>query len=317
MIRFIAKRLPVAGLVIIFGSVLAFLIPRLAPGDPAAAIVGQNAPKEVYEAVRSQMGLDLPLWQQYTSWIDKLFHGDLGTSYLLHQPVADLVLARMGATIELAVAGFLIMVIAGLSLASWGALSPNRLVGRLVDSATSLALAVPAFLVGLALMIAFGIMWPVFPVSGTITLQEDFLTGLQYLLLPAITVAFVPTAVFAKLVQTQMLAVKGEEFVRTAIAKGVSQRRINSKHIRRNSLAPAIVVSGIIFSELLGGAVIVENIFARDGLGSLAVSAVLNRDYMVVQFLVLMSVVIATLIQLVAEALQALFDPRLRAASLS
>jgi peptide/nickel transport system permease protein len=315
MIRFIMKRLPVALLVIVFGSILAFLIPRIAPGDPAAAMVGQDAPQEIYQAVRVQMGLDLPLWQQYSTWVSNILHGNLGTSYLLHQPVSDLVLARMGATVELAIAGFLIMVIAGFGLASWGALSPNRWIGYFVDSATSLGLAIPAFLIGLALIIVFGILWPILPVSGTVTIREDFVTGLHYLILPAITVAFVPTAVFAKLVQTQMLAVKGEEFVRTAIAKGVSQRRINSKHIRRNSYAPAIVVSGVIFSELLGGAVIVENIFARDGLGSLAVSAVFNRDYMVVQFLVLMSVVTATIVQLLAEALQAFFDPRLRLAA--
>jgi peptide/nickel transport system permease protein len=314
MIRFVLRRLPVALLVIVAGSLLAFLIPRLTPGDPAAAMVGQGAPIEVYQAVRTQLGLDLPLHQQYLTWIANLLRGDLGQSYLLRQPVSELVTQRLGATLELALAGFAIMLVAGFTLASHAALSSNPWIVRGVEATTGLALAIPAFLVGVILIVLFGIVWPVLPVSGTVTLRDDFVSGLQYLVLPAVTVAFAPTAVFARLVQNQMASVKGEEFVRTAIAKGLAKQRIDRWHIRRNSLAPAVVVSGVIFSELLGGAVIVENIFAREGLGSLAVSAVANRDYMVVQVLVLMSIVIATLVQLAAEVIQALLDPRLVAA---
>lgn len=312
MIRFVLRRLPVALLVIFAGSLLGFLVPRLAPGDPAATMVGQNAPVETYQAVRAQMGLDLPIWQQYLQWMTNLAQGDLGRSYTLRQPVANLVADRLEATLELAAAALLITVVTGFALAGWGALSRRFWVRRTIDGATSLMLAIPAFLIGVLLIVALGIIWPIFPVSGTVTLSQDLWGGLTYLVLPAITVAFLPTAVFARLVQARMNEVKGEEFVRTAIAKGLSRRRINNRHIRRNSLAPALVVIGVIVSELLGGAIVVENIFARDGLGSLAVSSVFNRDYMVIQFLIFMSIAVATLMQLLTESLQAAFDPRIR-----
>lgn len=309
---FLTNRLPIAVLVIAVGSVAAFLVPRLAPGDPAAAIVGQNASDESYQAVRQALGLDLPLWQQYLSWISGLLHGDLGVSFSTGRPAAELIGDRLPATVELAVAGTLIMIVVGFTIASIGSTTPHRAVRGTIDGITGAMLAVPAFLVGLVLIIVFGILWPVLPVSGTVTLAEDPVIGLQYLILPAITVAIVPTVVFIRLVQAQMRKIKNEEYVATAIVKGIPAREVRARHIRRNALSPAIVVAGVIFGELLGGAVVVEYIFGRDGLGSLAVSSVANRDYMVTQVLILGAVVVAVGIQLTTELIQSAADPRIR-----
>ena len=311
---FLTRRLPLALLVIVAGSVAAFLVPRLAPGDPAAAIVGQNASEEVYLAVREQLGLDLPLWQQYLNWINGLLHGDLGVSFTTGRPAAELISDRIPATVELAVAGTVLMLVVGFAVASAGATTRRRAVRGPIDGVTGVLLALPAFLIGLALIVAFGIVWPVLPVSGTVTVAEDPIVGLQYLILPAITVAIIPTVVFIRLVQTQMRQIKGEEFVATAIVKGIPDRQVRANHIRRNALAPAIVVAGVIFGELLGGAVMVEYIFGRDGLGSLAVSSVANRDYMVTQVLILGAVVVAVTIQLTTELIQTAVDPRVRLA---
>lgn len=309
---FFSHRLPLALLVVFVGSILAFLVPRLAPGDPAAAMVGQNAPPDVYEAVRTQMGLDLPVWEQYLAWIGNLAKGDLGVSYFSKQDVSALLIERLPSTVELAVAGLVITLLVGFATASLGATTTKPWVRNAIDGISSTLLAVPAFLIGLALIIVFGIVLPVLPVSGSVAIIEDPVKGFQYLILPALTVAIVPTVVFVRLVQRQMLDVKREEFVETAIAKGISARQVNARHIRRNSLGPAIVVAGVIFGELLGGAVIVENIFSRQGLGSLAVTSVANRDYMVTQVLILGAVIVAVTIQLISELLQTAVDPRVR-----
>lgn len=308
----ITRRLPIALFVVLAGSVLAFLVPRLAPGDPAAAIVGQNAPHATYEAVRAELGLDLPLWQQYLKWFGNVLQGNLGTSYYTHRPVAELIGDRLEPTVELALAGLIIMLLAGFALASWGATSRRKGIRHAIDGGSSVLLAIPAFLIGIGLIVLFGIVWPVLPVSGTVTLSENFVVGLQYLLLPAITVAIVPTVVFVRIVQSQMLGVKSEDYVATAIAKGLRPRLVNTRYIRANALGPAIVVAGVIFGELLGGAVVVENIFGRDGLGQLAVTSVANRDYMVTQTLIFGALLVAVCVQLVSEFLQALTDPRVR-----
>ncbi|NHA67166.1 ABC transporter permease [Phycicoccus flavus] len=312
MLRFLIRKLPSVLGVTVVASMIAFALPRLAPGDPAVALVEGDASPETIAALRSEMGLDLPLWQQYLKWVGSLLHGDLGTSYILNRPVGDLILGRMDSTLELTIAATLLMVAVGMF---FGVLGGSRLTPwarAFVDSWNTFFLAVPAYLVGLILILVFGIYTRVLPVSGEMSVLQNPNFGLQYLLLPALALALPGAAVVARLVQTSMLTNRGEDYVDLAISKGVSPRRITVRHVARNSLGTAAVVIGLRIGDLLAGALIIEQVFARNGLGSLAVNAVQSRDYLLLQVLILLAVVIAILAQLASEIALAALDPRIR-----
>lgn len=312
MLRHLVRKLPSVLLVAVASSLVAFTLPRLAPGDPAVALAGSDASAEQVDAIRRAAGLDRPLWRQYLDWVGGLFHGDLGTSYLNRRPVGDLILSRLESTLELAALATLLMVAVGLTLGILAG-SPRRPWARgLLDVVTTLFLATPPFLTGLLLILFLGIAVPVLPISGEVGLLSNPEAGIQYLILPASALALPQAAVIARLVQTQMRDVRGEDFVDLATAKGVPPGTITRRHVLRNSLGTAIVAIGLRVGELLGGAVVIEAIFARNGLGQLAVASVQGRDYLVLQVLILGAVLIAAFIQLLSEVVIAALDPRIR-----
>ncbi|MBF4571915.1 ABC transporter permease [Herbiconiux sp. VKM Ac-1786] len=312
MTRFLLRKLPSVALVIVVSSIIAFLLPRLAPGDPAAALAGADATPEQVAAIREQSGLDDPLIAQYINWITGIFRGDFGNSYIFQRPVAELVLDRLESTLELAALATVIMIVVGLTLGILSG-SPRAKVSRgVLDVLNTLLLATPPFLTGLLLILVFGVTWRLLPVSGEVGLLENPEIGIQYLLLPAFALALPQAAVVARLVQTSMQNVRGEDFVDLAFAKGASPRRITYRHVLRNSLGTAVVAIGLRIGELLGGAIVIEAIFARNGLGQLAVQAVQDRDYFIIQILILGAVILAVLIQIITEIALAALDPRIR-----
>lgn len=312
MLGFLARRLPSVLVVAIVTSVIAFTLPRLAPGDPAVAVAGSEATPEQLAAVRAELGLDRPLPLQYWNWVSGLFRGDLGESLITNRPVAQLILSRMESTLELAALATVLMIIVGLGLGV--AAGSSRTIGgrAFLDIVTTICLATPPFLTGLILIVVLGISFPIMPVSGEILMSEDFWGGLQFLILPALALAIPQGALVARLLQTTMTATKNEDFVDLAKAKGVPRKRIMRRHILRNSWGPAVVAIGLRVGDLLAGAIVVEAIFARNGLGILAVDAVQSRDYLVLQALILGAVLIAVFIQLTSEIILAALDPRIR-----
>ncbi|GGA65120.1 peptide ABC transporter permease [Pseudoclavibacter endophyticus] len=312
MLRFLLKKLPAVLIVIAATSIIAFLLPRLAPGDPATALAGADATPEQIEAIRQATGLDQPLVVQYFDWIGGVFRGDLGQSYLFNTSVGELILSRLESTLELAALAAIIMIAIGLLLGTLSGSPRSRVSRSILDVINTVMLATPPFLTGLLLILVFGIYWRLLPVSGEVGLIEDPNAGIQYLILPAIALALPQAAVVARLLQTSMLNVRGEDFVDLARAKGASPRRITYRHVLRNSLGATVVVIGLRIGELLGGAIVIEAIFARNGLGQLAVASVQDRDYFVVQALILGAVVIAVAIQLFTEIILAALDPRIR-----
>jgi peptide/nickel transport system permease protein len=312
MLRFLLRRLPTVAIVVVATSGIAFVLPRLAPGDPAAALAGADATPDQIEAIRQQTGLNRPAVQQYVDWIGGVLHGDLGRSYLLDRPVSELIAARLESTVELAALAALLMIALGLLLGTISGSPRSRWTRGVLDIVNTFMLATPPFLTGLLLMLAFGIYWRVLPVSGETGLLEDPNAGIQYLILPAVALALPQAAVVARLLKTSMLRVRGEDFVDLARAKGASPRRITYRHVLRNSLGAAVVAIGLRIGELLGGAIVIEAIFARNGLGQLAVTSVQDRDYFVIEALILGAVVIAVLIQLGTEVVLAALDPRIR-----
>lgn len=312
MLRFLLNKLPSFVIVVIVSSVIAFLLPRLAPGDPAVVLAGPDATPRVVAAIREQLGLDQPLWAQYVKWIGGVLHGDLGRSYVLQRPVAELILSRLDSTLELATLAAIIMIAVGVGLGVLGGSPRSPFARSVVDIFNTVFLATPPFLTGLLLILLLGFAIPILPISGEVSVFKDPAIGIQFLILPAVSLALPQAAVIARMLQTSMLTTRGEDFVDLAKAKGVSPLSITGRHVLRNSFGPVVVVIGLRIGELIAGAIIVESIFARNGLGSLAVSSVQTRDYLVVQALVLGAVMIAVVVQLLSEIALAVLDPRVR-----
>jgi peptide/nickel transport system permease protein len=312
MIRYLIRRLPSIVLVLVATSVIAFLLPRLVPGDPAAAVAGPDASPQTIAAIRTQLGLDKPLITQYFDWIGGVFTGDLGQSLQFRRPVSELVGDRLGSTVQLALLAAIFLVIFGIGLGILAGSARSRWARTLVEGTNTGFLAAPPFLVGLLLILLFGVAIRILPTSGEVSVLDNPNFGFQYLLLPALALALPMSAGVARLVQTSMLAIRQEDFVDLAVAKGASPWRINIRHILRNSLGPAVVAIGIRFGDLLAGAVVIEAIFARNGLGQLAVSGAQSNDYPVMQVLILGAVFIAVVAQLLTEITLSALDPRVR-----
>jgi peptide/nickel transport system permease protein len=312
MLRFLLHKLPSFVVVVIVSSIVAFLLPRLAKGDPAVVLAGPDATPAVVAKIREQLGLDQPLWVQYGQWIGGVLHGDLGRSYILHRPVEELIASRLDSTLELAALAAIIMIAVGVGLGVLGGSPRSPWARSVVDVFNTVFLAVPPFLTGLLLILLLGFAIPVLPISGERSIFVDPGIGIQFLILPSVALALPQAAVIARMLQTSMLGTRGEDFVDLAKAKGVPPFIITRRHVLRNSLGSVVVVIGLRIGELLAGAIVVESIFARNGLGSLAVSSVQTRDYLVVQALVLGAVMIAVVIQLFSEIALAALDPRVR-----
>ncbi|MBV1894640.1 MAG: ABC transporter permease [Ilumatobacteraceae bacterium] len=310
--RYLLRRIPSVVLVLVVASFVGFSLPRLAPGDPAVTLAGPDATLEQIEAIRSEEGLDENLIAQYFDWVKDVASGDLGTSILSGRPVSELISSRLATTVELAVVALIFMLIIGATLGVIAGSARNRYVSAIVDSFNSVLLGTPPFLVGLIFILIIGVELDLLPFSGSVPITEDPIEGFRSVFLPALALALPPAAAIARLVQAQMRKTRGEQFVELAVAKGVPSRRISVRHVLRNSTDAGIVLAGIRAGELLAGAVVIEAIFARNGLGQLAVQSVQNRDYQVVQVIVVGAVAVALAIQLLTEILLAALDPRIR-----
>lgn len=312
MLMYLVRRLPSVVFLLVATSMVAFALPRLAPGDPAVAVAGPDASPETLELIREQMGLNKPLITQYLDWVGGVLTGDLGRSFTTGRPVSELIGTRVGSTIELALIAAVFMVAIGIALGVWTATARRPAARLLLDGLNSALLSAPPFLTGLLLILLLGIAVPILPISGEVAFVDDPIIGIQYLLLPALALALPQAATIARLVTATMRATEGEDFVDLAIAKGVPHGVVVRTHILRNSMAPALVTIGLRFGELLAGAIVIEAIFARHGLGSLAVSSVQTRDYLVVQVLILAAVTVAVVMQILTDLGVALLDPRIR-----
>ncbi|MFD7502311.1 ABC transporter permease [Streptomyces sp. NPDC059850] len=312
MIRFLARKAPSVVFVLLASSVVAFSLPRLAPGDVAVSLAGADPTAANVAAIREELGLDRSPVVQYWDWISGLFHGDLGQSYRLHRSVASLIGDRLESTVELAVFATLLVVVLGTALGVLAGSTKRRWTRATLDLGNSLLVAVPAFLIALALILIFGVYHRWLPVSGEVSMLENPAIGIQYLTLPAVALALSPSGIVARLLQTEMAKVRNEDYVDLALAKGASSRRITLRHVLRNSFGTAVVAIGLEIGTLLAGAVIMESIFNRNGLGQLAVTSVQSRDFTVLQVLILGVVFVAVICQLITEMVLATLDPRIR-----
>lgn len=315
MLNFAARRLLQAVPVMFVATVGVFLLLHLLPGDPAALMAGPDAPQATIDFVRHDMGLDQPLPLQYVVWLEHILRGDLGKSVFSKLPVSQLIGQRAPATIELAIAGELLTVLIALPLGVLAAARQRTPIDWLVSSATSVGLAVPNFWLGILLILLFAVALGWLPPGQRGDLFKDPLAELKFLALPAFTLALPQAMNLSRLTKASVLEVLYEDHVRTARAKGLDSLTVLSAHVLRNALVPIVTAIGLDVGRLLGGALVVETIFAWPGLGTLMLTAVGNRDYVIVQACLLLLVATFILVNLFADISYGFLDPRIRLAA--
>jgi ABC-type dipeptide/oligopeptide/nickel transport system permease component len=309
--RYVVRRLLQTIPVLLGVSLLAFAIMHVVPGDPVRLIAGPDAPEEVVQRIRGQLGLDRPLHEQYLSFLGRALQGDLGRSLRSRAPVTDEVLRRFPATLELTTVSMLVAVAVGIPLGLVAAVRRSTWIDYLAMGTSLSTLSLPIFWVGIVAIWLFSLQLGWFPVSGRGGPVWEW-NGLRHIALPALTLATASVAIISRLTRSGMLDVLGREFITTARAKGVSPVGVVGKHALKNALIPVVTVVGLQYGFLLGGAVVTETIFAWPGVGRLAMTSILQRDYPVVQGCVLLVAVLFVLINLAVDLLYSWLDPRIR-----
>ena len=304
MTAYFLRRILIALPTLLGVVVLVFLMVRLAPGDPAVLLAGEFATPETLEAIRARYGLDRSLPEQFFIYMGALLRGDLGESARSRRPVLEELKTYFPNTLELALAAILVAVLTGIPLGILAALRPGSGLDLSVMVLALLGVSMPVFWFGLLAILIFSVELGWFPVAGKGTLA--------HLVLPAVTLGINATALLARMTRGTLLEVLSQDYIRTARAKGLSERVVIYKHALRNALIPVITVVGLEFGTLLSGAVITETIFAWPGLGQLLVGSILARDYPVVQGAVLLVATSFVLINLLVDLLYAAIDPRVR-----
>ena len=312
MAAFLIRRFAEAVPVVFLATLLIFLGMRLIPGDPALVLAGQNATPEALAAIRQANGLDQPLPVQYAIWLNNALHADFGVSFFSRTPVAQLLAQRAPATLELGLAAMLVTVVLSVPSGVLAAVRHHRPHDWLISGFNGLAVAVPSFWLGILAILLFSLALGWLPPGGAGDLARDPLQALKFLVLPAITLALPGVAAVSRLVKASMLEVLGDDYVRTARAKGVAEQGVVLGHALRNALVPVVTLLGLQFGRLLGGAVITESVFSWPGLGRLIRDAIGNRDYAVVQATLLLLVVTFIVINLLTDVLYGVLDPRIR-----
>ncbi|KXF75375.1 glutathione ABC transporter permease [Paramesorhizobium deserti] len=314
MASYIAKRLFAAIPVLLGLSMIVFLIMAMIPGDPATAILGSYATPENVERLNRSLGLDKALPQQYLAWLGNLLHGDFGRSYALNRPVLDEVLERFSATLILAGTALILCTVFGLLAGIVSAVRQFGWVDRVVTFFVLIGISIPSFFLGLLLILLFAVQLRILPASGMYAIYGggDLADLLKHLLLPAVTLAVVATGVVARLTRTAMLEVLRQDFIRTARAKGLSERKVIYRHALKAAMVSVVPVIGLQAGFVLGGAVYIETVFQWPGIGAMLVKAISTRDLLLVQGGVLFVAAAYVFVNLIADIVQAVLDPRLK-----
>ncbi len=312
MYGYILKRMLAAIPVMGFVALFVFLLLRLTPGDPAAILAGDTATPEQLDAIRTSLGLNDPLFVQFFNWISDLLRGDFGTSILSGKPVIELIADRMEPTISLALTTITLSVIIAVPLGVIAAWKQGTLIDRFVMLLSVLGFSVPVFVIGYLMISLFSMQLNWFPVQGFKPIGDGVGQFLHRIALPTFTLTLLYIALIARITRTSMLEILGDDYVRTARAKGLPESRVLMRHALRNCSVPIITVIGIGFALIISGVVVTESVFNLPGLGRLTVDAVLSRDYPVIQAVILLASLIYVVINLLIDIAYVLLDPRIR-----
>lgn len=312
MIGFVARRVAATVPVMLIVALVVFLMLHLTPGDPAAILAGDNATTAQIAEIRAGLGLERPLPVQFAAWLAQVATGDLGHSYFFRQPVADLVLQRIGPTLALATTTLLVTLVVALPLGTLAAHHHGSLVDRLVMGFSVLGFSIPVFVLGYLLIWIFAVELKWLPVQGYRPLSAGLWPFLERMILPSCTLAVIYIALIARITRASVLETLGEDYVRTARAKGLRERAVLVRHALRNAAVPIVTVIGLGVALLIGGVVVTESVYNIPGLGRLTVDAVLGRDYPTIQGVILVFSGLYVLINLVIDVAYTVLDPRIR-----
>ncbi len=309
---FIVRRLLVTIVVLLLVSLISFSIMQMVPGDPAVVMAGLAATADQIEAIRKQFGLDQPFHVQLVRWYAGIAVGDMGQSMTLGRSVGQALIERLPATIGLALVAFVMTIVLGLGAGILAAIRQNTWVDQLVMTLAVIGVSVPSFWLGLILIIVFAVSFDLLPAGGYVAFAQSPRDWLVSLLLPAFSLALLQVGLLARITRSAMVETLRQDFVRTARAKGLPAWMVICKHALMNVMVMVITIIGIIFSLMLSGSVVIETVFSIPGLGRLMASAILTRDYPLIQGGLLLTAAMFVLINLVVDVLYAYVDPRIR-----
>ncbi len=315
MAAFLIRRLVHAIPILFLVSLIVFLLLRWLPGDPAQLILGQEATPEALAALRTKLGLDRPLPVQYVTWLAGVVRGDLGVSLITNQPVLQVILSKLPPTVELAVGAFTFSLLVAIPA---GIISATRRGSAADYAATMFAfagLSIPNFWLGIMLLLFFAVQLKWLPASGYVPLWQDPAQNLKVMILPILATGMREAAIVTRQMRSSLLETLGQDYIRTAWAKGLRERAVLFGHAFKNGLIPIITVGGLQIAGLLGGLVITEQVFSIPGFGRLIVDSIFNRDFTMVQGAVLVAAVIVVLVNILVDVLYAFIDPRIKLAA--
>ncbi|MEN1987715.1 ABC transporter permease [Paenibacillus sp. ES5-4] len=308
MVRRLLSLVPVLFVV----AVVVFSIIHLTPGDPAAILLGEEATQADIDEMRSRMGLDRPIYEQFGIWLLGLLSGDLGQSVFLDKPVVQAFVERLGPTLSLAILAQIIGIALALTLGITAARHRGGIVDQFIMGFSMLGISIPSFLLGSLLVILFGVKLQWLPVAGYQPLESGLWSHLKYLLLPGIVLGVIQAALIARMTRASILDVLSENFIKTAKAKGVKEKWIIYTHVLRVAFIPILTVIGESFGGLVTGAAVIETLFNIPGVGQLIVNSISRRDYTVIQGSVLLVTVAYVFVNLIVDLLYGVVDPRVR-----
>lgn len=312
MLTFILRRLASFFLTLALASIVIFFMLEIVPGDPARLMLGINATDDAVIALREQMGLNAPVWQRYLGWVSGLVVGDFGRSHTYSVPVAELIAERAVVSLPLAIMALLLSTAIAIPVGVYAAARRGKASDASVMAATQIGIAVPNFWFALLLVYLFAVTLRLVPAGGFPGWDDGLWPALQALILPAIALALPQAAILARVSRSALIEALGEDYVRTARAKGLSRRATLWRHALRNAMIPVVTIIGLQFAFLLAGTIIIENVFYLPGLGRLAFQAITQRDLPVVQNVVMLLVAAVILINFLVDIAYAWIDPRLR-----
>jgi len=303
MRSFFVRRVAILAFTLFFVLTIVFLLLRMIPGDPVEVMLGEGAQSVDMQAMRRELMLDQPLWRQYSHYLGRVFHGDLGNSWSTRTPVAQTILSRLPATLELACGGMVIAVLLAVPLGVFAARRPNTLSDRLTTLFAVTGAAIPHFWFGPLLVLLFSIHLGWLPVSGRGTFAQ--------LILPSITLGTALAAILTRMLRSALLEELGSDYIRAAQARGAGPMRVVFRHALPNAFLPVLTIFGLQFGGLLTGAVITETIFSWPGIGRLLIQAIFSRDYPLVQGCILVFAFLYAIVNLIVDLLYAALDPRI------
>ena len=312
MTAYLIKRTFILFLTLILVSITIFAVLMVIPGDPAQIILGIHATPETLQTLRHQLGLDRPVVIQYLGYMKNLAMGDMGRSITYDVPICSLIFSRLQVTVPLATLSMIFAILISIPMGIYSSLHRNRVGDYGVMVFSQIGLAVPAFWAGILLILLFAVMLQWFPAGGFQLWLADPLKALKSLFLPALSLGLVRAAVLTRITRSSMLEVLGEDYIRTARSKGLPKRTVAYKHAFRNAIIPVITIMGLQAGELLGGAIIIENVFYLPGVGRLVFEAIGQRDLPVIQGVVLFIATMIVVINFLLDVIYRYLDPRIR-----